>query len=69
MIVDVDQPGDDVLVIQIDAVLRRDGGQNFSEFSVFYAEGAMLELTAHENIGILKKHIIPPQTLPPLRRR
>ena len=22
----------------------------------------MLELTAHENIGILKKHIIPPQT-------
>ena len=31
----------------------------FKNANIFYAEGAMLELTAHENIGILKKHIIP----------
>ena len=69
MVVDVHKTRNDILIFQIDAVLRRDGGQNFSESSVFHAEGAVLELTAHENIGILKKHIIPPQTLPPLRRR
>lgn len=54
MVVDVHKTRNDILIFQIDAVLRRDGGQNFSESSVFYAEGAMLELTAHENIGILK---------------
>ena len=69
MVVDVDEAGDDIPPLKVRAVLIGNRGQNFGKSSVFHAEGAMLELTAHENIGILKKHIIPPQTLPPLRRR
>ena len=53
MVVDVDEAGDDVPPLKVRAVLIGNRGQNFGKSSVFHAEGAMLELTAHENIGIL----------------
>ena len=69
VIVDIDQSGDDILVVQVDAALCGDRGQYLGKSSVFRAEGAVSEFAAHKNIGILKKHIVPPQTLPPPHRR
>ena len=37
--------------------------------SVFETKLRGAEFAAHKNIGILKKHIVPPQTLPPPHRR
>ena len=37
--------------------------------SVFETRLRSAEFAAHKNIGILKKHIVPPQTLPPPHRR
>lgn len=56
VIVDVDQAGDDVQVIQVNAVLCGNCGQNFGKSPVFHAEGAVLELTTHKDICIFIEH-------------
>ena len=56
VIVDVDKPRNDILVVQVDAALCGDRGQNFGKSSAFHAERTVLKLTIYENVGILEEH-------------
>ena len=56
MVVDVHKTRNDILVFQIDAVLRRDSVQNLRESAVFHTESAVLKTSVHENICVFEQH-------------
>jgi len=56
VVVDVHKTWNDILVFQIDAVLRREGVQNLRESAVFHAESAVLKTSVHENICVFEQH-------------